>query len=297
MAGESGESTLRQASGTAGTPGTGVLSTQGVAGGVAVPTTPSAYPGAPTGTVLFDDNFADGFCGWEELFTDLSGTGAYTGTATSGPLSLGERSQFSQRSLLLQTVSIADPALFSQCNAMKRLSIGTPGGVHRGVVTYEVWFSWGSENTAGNAPRYILFMIDEMYGGVRNFWKLRWRNYDESGAVRAKDWYLSSGNEDTYSQVVIGGTTPLTDYPYNGNKGGVLYVSLTLDLAGSAYRSFRALDQSYDLTQVAGLTPPVAGTDPNFNNGLNFMVGITNRSSSATTASWASVARARATML
>lgn len=292
-----GEGNIRQSVGPAGSPPTGsVISVQGVAGGTAFPTAPTAYLGAPVGTVLFDDNFADGFCGWEELFTDTSATGAYTGIATSGPLSLGERSQFSSRSLLLQTASISDSALFSQCNAMKRLSCGTPGGVRRGVVNYEVWFSWGSESTTGNAPRFILFMVDEMYGGVRNFWKLEWRNWNQSGAVRAIDWFVSSGNEATFTPVVINAVTITSDFPYNGNKGNVLYVSLTVDLANSAYKNFRAMDQLVDLTQVAGLTPPVAATDLTFNNGLNFMVGITNRDNNPLMG-WLSVARARATML
>lgn len=240
--------------------------------------------------VLFDDTFTDGFCGWEELFTDSNGS---LTAATSSALTLGERTEFGGRSLRLQTNSVADTAYGSQCNTVKRLSYPPVG---RGTVKYEVWFAYGSENTGGLAPRFLLFMIDEMYGGVRNFWKAEWRRYNQSGAVQTKDWLVSSTTENNFIFAGPAGATYTTDFPYNGNKGNTLYVALTVDLKNSAYRTLAALDQVYDLSVTPSIAPPVAGTDLNFNNGLNFMVGVTNRSDTTVTASWLTVSRARATM-
>lgn len=241
----------------------------------------------PDSAVLFDDTFDTGFMGWQELHNTTTAPFQVT------PLSLGPYAQHGSRSLRLQTYSATDQGYGSQAVAMKRL------GYHYDVtalttVDFEVWFSFGSENTSGMAPRYIQFMIDEMRGGTRHFWKWRWRQTDQ--ATRTLNWYLSSQGEDTYVD-----TTYTSDLTWNGNKGSINYCKFTLDLSNRAYQSIYANGATYDLTTVAGVTAPGANgsqtfDDPYFNNGLNFMLAIINRSSTSTTAAWMDVSRVRASV-
>ncbi|NDC39659.1 MAG: hypothetical protein EBZ48_16735 [Proteobacteria bacterium] len=168
---------------------------------------------------IFDDVFTGGFLGWEELVTSAQGAPRIP---QSSPLSLTPHTWFGQRALLLQTQSSPDPGIGSQCVAIKRLT-------HQGYskVRLDVWFAWGTEHTAGLAPRFLLFMIDEMRDGVRRFWKLRWRNAQDSPAQLRRDWWVSTAEQDEFREVPDLRAAPL---PYNGNKGNFNRVALEIDL-------------------------------------------------------------------
>lgn len=248
----------------------------------------------PDSVVLFDDNFEDGagFHGWQILLTDPAGSLA---VATSGPLSLSHPS-VPGYALVGTSRSIADPAPLSQAVAMKRLShYSDRASSTKFIVDFEAWVAVGGESTVGASPRYFQLMVDEMYGGTRHFWKARHRYWDESGGVAAKNWYLSSQGQDIYVDTTLN-SEPL----WNGNKGNVQYYKLSIDLKNLKYLSLQHNKDVFDLTTVAGVTPPGAngdGTfdDPNFNNGLNFMFAAINRGNQAYH-SWFAVKRARGSL-
>lgn len=223
----------------------------------------------PDTEILFDDTFENGFNGWQELHTNPN---VSTSGPTIAPLGLSHPS-VPGAALTMVTASKADPGIHSQSIAMKRLSHrATPG-----IVDLEVWFAYGGESQTGHSPRYLQFMIDEMRGGVRHFWKARWRNVNESDGSRPGNWYLSSQGEDIYVD-----TTLTTDFPWNGNKGSESYMKFSVNTATNTYSVSNANGQTLDFAAVAGVTPPGAngdGTfdDPLFNNGFNFMLGVLNR--------------------
>jgi hypothetical protein len=242
----------------------------------------------PDTEILFDDTFENGFAGWQELHTDPS---VATSGPTFAPLGLSHPS-VPGPCLSLVTGSVADPGIHSQSIAMKRLS-------HRevaGIIDFEVWFSYGGESQTGFAPRYLHFMIDEMRGGTRHFWKARWRNVNEADtSTRPRNWYLSSQGEDIYVD-----TTLVTDFPWNGNKGSESYMKFSVNTATNTYGVSQANGQTLDFSAVSGVTPPGAngsGTfdDPLFNNGLNFMVGVLNRGAQSYMG-WMACTRMRATL-
>lgn len=238
----------------------------------------------PDSTVLFDDTFEDSFHGWQSLYTP-SGQMAYTDV----PLGLYHPSAGS--ALTMWTNSVNDPGVGSQGVAMKRLAYYEPPG----IVDFELWFAYGGESPSGHSPKYIQFMVDEMYGGVRHFWKARWRNVNTITNTRDKDWFLSSQGEDTYVN-----TGYVSDFPFNGGKGSLSHVKLSIDLANRRYLSLRANRNTFDLSAVPGVTPPGANgnpafDDPLFENGLNFMVSVQNRDAAPLSA-WVAIPRVRATL-
>lgn len=243
----------------------------------------------PDTTVLFDDDFQNkpGFHGWQELHTDPS---VATSGPTFAPLTLSHPSMAGS-CLALTTRSVADQGIHSQCIAMKRLSHRAP----LGIVDLEVWFSWGGESSTGFSPRYLQFMVDEMYGGTRHFWQARWRNVNPADtSTRPMNWYLASQSQSNFLD-----TTLVSDMPWNGNKGSESYVKLTLDLKNSKYLALQANEDHFDLTTVPGLAAPGANgdstfNDPLFNYGLNFMVGVLNRGDQPYMG-WMACSRIRAT--
>jgi hypothetical protein len=236
----------------------------------------------PDSQVLFDDTFEDGFCGWQSLYTP-------SGQSTYADVPLGLYHPSVGSALTMWTNSANDPGIGSQGVAMKRLAYYDQPG----IVDFEVWFAFGGESPSGASPKYIQFMVDEMYGGQRHFWKARWRNFNTITNTRDMDWYLSSQAEDTY--VSTGG---VSDFPFNGGKGSLSHVKLTIDLANRQYLSLQANRDTFDLSTVPGVTAPGADgnstfDDPLFENGLNFMVSVQNRDAAPLSA-WVAVQRTRA---
>lgn len=244
----------------------------------------------PNTTVLFDDTFENGFCGWQPLHpSDAGAVPSYAPLGLSHPSVPGP-------CLAMVTNSKADQGLLSQCVAMKRLAHFDSPTTAR-YVDFEVWFAYGGESATGYSPRYLQFMIDQMFGGTRYFWKARWRNVNESDlSSRPMNWYVASQSEDNY--VSIGQTS---DIPWNGNKGTQSYLKLTIDLTTPRYHALKCNKDEFNAAQLnTGVTPPGAdgsGTfdDPEFNNGLNFMLATINRSAQDYM-SWMAVTRARGTL-
>ena len=272
------------------------------------PQTPSLL--YPDTSVLFDDNFTNGFCGWEEL---VNPTGAFS-QAMNTPLSLSSRGGLGGYSLLLQTNSVERTTYGSQAIAIKRvIQPYIPGSV--GKVAAEWWFSYGSENVTESsgfpgAPATITFEVDSqtdassttsIVTGQRAYFQAQWQ--PQSGG----SWGFTTSNGPAYGQggYVSPDSNLFTSgyksiFPYNGNKRNINYVCLTVNVRTGAYVSLIANNQFFDLTACPNgtLAGPISPTDPSYNvsdiNGLlNSIVNVNNRSTTATTASFVEIHRAR----
>jgi hypothetical protein len=244
----------------------------------------------PHSNVLFDDDFTDGFCGWEKLHNASSGTFA---AAMNTPLSLSPHGTFGTHSLLLQTNGLRQTSYGTQAIAMKRWTMQELPANKDRVVELEVWFGFGSENnddgytnSSGGAPRALLFAIDTQEPGTafttsatslggtnlgkRCYFIAHWRQINEfagGGPKRTADWYVNTDSPVaynpalTYSQNVANGyITPddgnyeptgyITDFPFNGNKRNVNYVKLTVNISTKQYLRLQANHTNLNLLRL-----------------------------------------------
>lgn len=226
----------------------------------------------PDTEILFDDDFQrePGYHGWQELHTNPN---VATTGPTIAPLSLSHPSM-PGGCLAQVTRSTPDPGIQSQSVAMKRATHRQPPG----LTVIEDWFAFGGESQTGASPRDIMWAFDSMYGGIRHFFKLRYRYWDESTGTRDYSWYLASAGEDLYIDSGFD-----SDLPWNGNKGSEIYLKFTVDLAAGEYHSLEVNADRFDLTGAPAVAPGANGdatfNDPLFNNGLNYMKILRNRSS------------------
>lgn len=269
----------------------------------------------PQSTVLFDDNFSTGFCGWEELYNNPGGA---SNVNTSAPLSLSTHGMFGNYSLLLQTNDVQQSTYGAMCTAIKRATYQyNPAST--GLVDFECWFSYGSDNPTapdssdrGSAPKTIDFIIDAATSNnttttignapTRTYWMARWLKIAGSSSITySGQFFLTAGGVTDPSQNAIASGYYM-DFPYNQNKRNLNYMKLTVNSVTGNYVSIQANDKFFDLTNCpagAIAAPTSADTtynDVGFGGGLNAAVNVNNLSgSSTTTASYAELHRTRMT--
>jgi hypothetical protein len=255
----------------------------------------------PDGKLLFEDqNFDDGYRGWEDFYTPSGNTGAVlslTPTMTFGG-GLGLR---------LSTSSKRTTVIAGNCFAIKRMT--RPN--ETGTLIFETVYSFGAETLVGaeeknGNPFDVEFMIDtcNFAGTHRSFAHFRHCLVDGTSFVRVNE-LRSRKNE-------VGGATAyrnsgITTVPIlNQNKLILNRAVVAFNLAGNGGLG------EYAFFEVNGTRWTMEGTEAgeaaeeaiqgggdvgNFAGGLNFIIGLNGNSHEDVGHSWLNVASTRAYLL
>lgn len=223
------------------------------------------------GTVLNDDNFANGYAGWLQLYTPNGATGyGPTGTLT--------RTTYGIPRLQLRTPNTQ--AVLGM--GIKRMSNELGDG------NYLTEFRWapGYVTADTSRPRSWSWGLDTaLADGTRRLYEFRLLNYLEpSGPVQATiQLHHSDGSWVTLCSVA----QDSLHIAFNENKALSVYIAFQVDTATGVYKGFRygnlcakgSLAATPDTTLEA-YSPPVT-TLVSFANGLNPLFSILNRSSTS----------------
>lgn len=206
----------------------------------------------PYSDVLFDDNFSEGFCGWEKLHNASDGT---FNTGMSPPLTLSNHALFGTHSLMLQTNSFRQNSYGTHAFAIKRCTMQQTTLSSSRNVMLEIWFSYGSENNndgfsgnSGGAPRALLFGIDTQTPhpalttalnplggsldtlGKRCYFIAHWRQINEFASPtpkRTADWFLNTKSPVDYNPSLTYNQNVSNGYvsPDDGNYSATGYMT------------------------------------------------------------------------
>lgn len=149
-----------------------------------------------------------------------------------------------------------------------------------GTITYEVQWAWGSQ-LGPLSPLFYEFWFDIQAwdGSSRSNYIFRWYNRDPSTGASRTQWAIL---DDTQSVVWVPNAT--VAHPFNEDKFNWNYLKFVADITGG-YRTLTAGGQTFDLSALGAGTGAIS-TVTNFNGGLNFMVGLSNRSASSIGQAW-----------
>ena len=235
---------------------------------------PTIYPDS---TLLFSDDFGDGYDGWTEL---MDGSVPRPSVArVSYPAMSGGFA------LRLATSALVDPTTNPSAFAVaiKRLT-----RFHNtGVVNFDLFWSFGTTDYP-NAPKNIEFGFDtQSRSGTRAYPKFRWQVVNPSGG--APSYFTWAIKNDSIAFVNVPGA--VYSFPFNENKQNYIYSRFRFDLV-AGYRSMWIYDDYYDLSGL-GCGTGAETTVTNFNGGLNFYIGLTNNDSAHGAQAWVDVDHCR----
>lgn len=219
--------------------------------------------------VLFDNSFDQGLEGWNGLIA--AGENFFP--------SLHPASQNGPWSMCLDTNGgVANVTAYATKRAYAR----------RGIIRWQFRFTWSAEAegvvAAGpeqNGLRYLRFAVDWQRGnevdGDRDWWEIRYRHWDESGAAITPIWEASDASANAYNAIA-----DLAGYElgYNqANKYDFHDAEMMFDTVNKRWISFRLDGRGYDLTSqaVGGVQSGVA----EFDNGANFVFACQSRSNNS----------------
>lgn len=223
-------------------------------------------------TVIYEHDFSDPLTrhdGWAHLWTpgEQSNCGSTQWSSRGGG----------------HLAVIAETQVGGLAMALRRLGTYFGDGRHQ----VEMFVSIERMNYSHNYPRYYIFGLDVATedGSLRNFFQLRYLQYNEAGSAVAEKWQLDMGGGNVVD--IPGGAIPL---PENENKALPIRLILDVDTATGRYHGVQigevlklgslapVPDQSiYNL----GARAPEAL--PSFARGANLCVGVANRTSGSKT--------------
>jgi hypothetical protein len=305
----------------------GVVGQERDKNGAPIPPNSGTYPNSH---ILFDDNFSNGFCGWEPLyaFESTTQTNWWTGTSPQHvlPLSLSNRGTSGSHAVLLTTANIKTPNYGSTATAIKRTSHQYVNANRSGRIRFDIWFTFGADSSTisgfsgSAAPRYLLFGLDTMYPtsttianntGKRSFFKARWRQstynagtytYDGSWSVTAGTGLPVTDGSYVSPESNFVSTGYYSDWMFNQNKLNTQFFSLTVDASSGRYVEMQTNGLVYNLQRCPGISngAPVSLLQPDdtsynvfeFNGGLNAYVEVQNLAEGNPTASRLEIHRA-----
>lgn len=235
--------------------------------------------------LIVDDNFNNGAAGWTQLLDRTKPTGIIL---LDSEITYGN----SRYSLLMQTENQTDTEVNSWGSAMAIKRMYQPNLADS--VYMDFYWSWAS--TFGqNTPRAIDFGLDQCSNsGQRQFFKVRWKNFDETTGQRVHQWQINN-NSDVF-QDIPGATV---DCGYNENKRNLYRLECVFDLKNHHHSGVRingigfgSLAETPD-NSLNSVAPAVETLQP-FANGFNPIVQIRNNLQTNNCKCWVNLGRVRA---
>lgn len=259
----------------------------------------------PDGAVLFDDDFTDGYCGWQQLIE---------GTEPRGNIGRVDYPAVKGKSLVGYTEEQGDSAAYQLGSAMaiKRFTPVTGASIYR----FLLWIGWEAYH-GENRMRCIDIGLDQGYPNQeRCFPKFRFLNYDETAeggggepdtGLRAQRWQMWTGPDATPTFITVprqpafipnGGTAvPATGvgipWEYNENKRNMVFIGVEFDHTLRVYRGLQVGSEKFGTflpptsphyTELQATAFPGEDTLDTFRNGMNFAVTIRNRTNTTASA-------------
>jgi hypothetical protein len=245
----------------------------------------------PEGVLLYDDNFDEGYAGWQDHMS---------GSTAQGALSLASfPSVTGGKSLKLSTGPRRNASSIpsSNCTAIKRMSLLGDAK----VIDFEVWWSYGAFDLSKQIA-HIEFSLDYQRwdSSSRGFPTLRFSRFDNTSNLRVNEWRIKK-DDGTY--VAIPDLASRSDLGENEDKQNMWYTRLRFDLSANGgtggYVEAQVNDLIVDLSGLGagrGLNAPQTGGASNsFAGGMNFLVSMANRNNvdGDTGKGWVAIDRAR----
>lgn len=253
----------------------------------------------PEGVVLFDDNFLHepDLQRWESLL-DKPATGIVTPRGLVG---------WDRGAMVLLTEDQLDASgqvnPQGQCSALKRLT-GWPweDGPARGLISFEVWFSWWTLHGPANIRR-LEFSIDTANpDGSRRYYTFG-PDLQNQTELEAK-WQVRTGTDASpvYNNISDDLSWNFGPLPFNEGKRNISYFRGIIDLGAERYEGLQVNGVKHGILAEpaeTGLEAYQGSTSSlnSFANGLNFIVSIRNRTDTVQSASEMHIHRARGVLL
>lgn len=253
----------------------------------------------PDSRLLFDDDFTQGYCGWQQLVE---------GVAPRGNIGRVDYPSVKGKSLALYTEEQADSTNYQLGSSMaiKRF-MPVEGG--KGIYRFVFWLGWEAYH-GENRMRCIDIGLDQCYANSERFFpKFRFLNYDESAeggggapdtGVRAQRWQMWSGEGASPTLVDVpnqpafapngGVAVPATGvgipWPFNENKRNLTFIGVEFDHVNKKYRGLQVGSYKFGTFREPGdaryeelMSTGWPGNEKldTYREGMNFAVTVRNR--------------------